>query len=74
MVTKARESAQDATMVSVLRALDIRVLLSPSVPASMFAAKSRKWFELCFVPLIPLGSRQVWVCGICQLQTDMQSG
>ncbi|KAF8436902.1 hypothetical protein L210DRAFT_3406375, partial [Boletus edulis BED1] len=42
--------------------------------SSMFAAKSRKWVELCFVPLIPFKSRQVWMCGICQLQTDMQPG
>ncbi|KAF8558410.1 hypothetical protein OG21DRAFT_1433128 [Imleria badia] len=42
--------------------------------ASMFAAKSRTWFELCFVPLIPFRSRLVWMCGICQLQTEMQPG
>ncbi|KAH7889844.1 hypothetical protein F5I97DRAFT_1941089 [Phlebopus sp. FC_14] len=40
--------------------------------AAMFAAKSRTWFELCFVPLIPLQSKHVWMCGICQLQTEMQ--
>ncbi|KAI9569512.1 hypothetical protein HD554DRAFT_2091683 [Boletus coccyginus] len=42
--------------------------------ASMFAAKSRKWFEFCFVPLIPLKSKHIWMCGICQLQTEMQPG
>ncbi|KAI6036831.1 hypothetical protein BKA83DRAFT_4167974, partial [Pisolithus microcarpus] len=42
--------------------------------ASMFAAKSRTWFEFCFVPLIPLRSKDVWMCGICQLQTVMQPG
>ncbi|KAI6150978.1 hypothetical protein BKA82DRAFT_4389291 [Pisolithus tinctorius] len=42
--------------------------------ASMFAAKSRVWFEFCFVPLIPLRSKDVWMCGICQLQTVMQPG
>ncbi|KAI6118754.1 hypothetical protein EDD16DRAFT_1692857 [Pisolithus croceorrhizus] len=42
--------------------------------SSMFAAKSRIWFEFCFVPLIPLQSKDVWMCGICQLQTVMQPG
>ncbi|KAI5983817.1 hypothetical protein EDD15DRAFT_2390698 [Pisolithus albus] len=42
--------------------------------SSMFAAKSRTWFEFCFVPLIPLRSKDVWMCGICQLQTIMQPG
>ncbi|KAI6110016.1 hypothetical protein F5141DRAFT_1004373, partial [Pisolithus sp. B1] len=42
--------------------------------ASMFAAKSRTWFEFCFVPLIPLQSKDVWMCGICHLQTVMQPG
>ncbi|KAG8217372.1 hypothetical protein J3R82DRAFT_5468 [Butyriboletus roseoflavus] len=40
----------------------------------MFAAKSRTWFEFCFVPLIPFKSKHVWMCGICQLQTEMQPG
>ncbi|KAL4074627.1 hypothetical protein V8B97DRAFT_1722405 [Scleroderma yunnanense] len=42
--------------------------------AAMFAAKSRTWFEFCFVPLIPMSSKHVWMCGICQLQTQMQPG
>ncbi|KIJ17248.1 hypothetical protein PAXINDRAFT_73279, partial [Paxillus involutus ATCC 200175] len=42
--------------------------------ASMLAAKSRTWFELCFVPLVPLGSKHIWMCGICQLQAQMQPG
>ncbi|EGN96071.1 hypothetical protein SERLA73DRAFT_185591 [Serpula lacrymans var. lacrymans S7.3] len=41
---------------------------------AMFAAKSRTWFEFCFVPLIPMKSRHVWMCGICQLQVAMQPG
>ncbi|KIK96736.1 hypothetical protein PAXRUDRAFT_825639 [Paxillus rubicundulus Ve08.2h10] len=40
----------------------------------MFAAKSRTWFELCFVPLVPLRSKHIWMCGICQLQAQMQPG
>ncbi|EIW85410.1 hypothetical protein CONPUDRAFT_80011 [Coniophora puteana RWD-64-598 SS2] len=42
--------------------------------ASMFAAKSRQWFEFCFVPLIPFKTRHVWMCSICQLQVDTQQG
>ncbi|KAG2061213.1 hypothetical protein BDR06DRAFT_924787 [Suillus hirtellus] len=42
--------------------------------AAMFTAKSRTWFELCFVPLIPLNSKHVWMCGICQLQVNVQPG
>ncbi|KAG9318344.1 hypothetical protein JVU11DRAFT_432 [Chiua virens] len=60
---RAQESVPDVTTCS-----------SRTLQASMFAAKSRTWFELCFVPLIPFKSRKVWMCGICQLQTDMQPG
>ncbi|KAG2075967.1 hypothetical protein BDR04DRAFT_1125988 [Suillus decipiens] len=42
--------------------------------AAMFSAKSRTWFELCFVPLIPMNSKHIWMCGICQLQVNMQPG
>ncbi|KIM57610.1 hypothetical protein SCLCIDRAFT_16923 [Scleroderma citrinum Foug A] len=42
--------------------------------AAMFAAKSRTWFEFCFVPLIPMRTKHIWMCGICQLQTQMQPG
>ncbi|KAH7929776.1 hypothetical protein BV22DRAFT_1029170 [Leucogyrophana mollusca] len=42
--------------------------------AAMFAAKSRTWFELCFVPLVPMNSKHVWMCSICQVQIDMQPG
>ncbi|OAX40040.1 hypothetical protein K503DRAFT_715301 [Rhizopogon vinicolor AM-OR11-026] len=42
--------------------------------AAMFSAKSRTWFEFCFVPLIPMNSKHVWMCGICQLQVNMQPG
>ncbi|KAJ8592796.1 hypothetical protein M405DRAFT_732517, partial [Rhizopogon salebrosus TDB-379] len=42
--------------------------------AAMFSAKSRTWFEFCFVPLIPMNSKHIWMCGICQVQVNMQPG
>ncbi|KAI0313075.1 hypothetical protein OF83DRAFT_1066096 [Amylostereum chailletii] len=41
---------------------------------SAISAKSRTWFEFCFVPLIPLNKRHLWVCGICQWSAPMQQG
>ncbi|EPQ58401.1 hypothetical protein GLOTRDRAFT_110180 [Gloeophyllum trabeum ATCC 11539] len=40
--------------------------------ASVFAAKSRMWFELCFVPLIPMSSKHIWMCSICQWNVPKQ--
>ncbi|KAL9935235.1 hypothetical protein V8E36_005583 [Tilletia maclaganii] len=37
-------------------------------------AKSRTWFELCFIPLVPLKSKHIWICSICQWQTAQDSG
>ncbi|TDL27283.1 hypothetical protein BD410DRAFT_713944, partial [Rickenella mellea] len=42
--------------------------------ASVFSAKSRTWFELCWVPLVPMKSSHVWVCGICQWNVPQQQG
>ncbi|KDQ60644.1 hypothetical protein JAAARDRAFT_31608 [Jaapia argillacea MUCL 33604] len=42
--------------------------------ASVFSAKSRMWFELCFVPLIPMTSKHLWMCGICQWNVPIQQG
>ncbi|KAF9001912.1 hypothetical protein BDQ17DRAFT_1306807 [Cyathus striatus] len=33
---------------------------------SVVAAKRTTWFELVFVPLVPLSRKHVWICGICQ--------
>jgi len=33
--------------------------------ASVHGAKSRMWFEFCFVPLIPCTSEQIYYCPIC---------
>ncbi|KAL0947399.1 hypothetical protein HGRIS_013512 [Hohenbuehelia grisea] len=42
--------------------------------ASVFAAKSKTWFEFFFVPIFPLSSKNVWICGICQWQVPIQPG
>ncbi|EIW60501.1 uncharacterized protein TRAVEDRAFT_145942 [Trametes versicolor FP-101664 SS1] len=36
--------------------------------------KSRMWFELCFVPLIPMSSKHLWLCTICQWSVPLQQG
>ncbi|KDE06265.1 hypothetical protein MVLG_03424 [Microbotryum lychnidis-dioicae p1A1 Lamole] len=35
--------------------------------------KQKKWFELCYVPLIPLGSKQVYMCPICQWRAPVEN-
>ncbi|OBZ75950.1 hypothetical protein A0H81_04440 [Grifola frondosa] len=42
--------------------------------ASVHSAKSRLWFELCFVPLIPMSAKHIWVCTICQWSVPIQPG
>ncbi|KAF9049381.1 hypothetical protein BDZ89DRAFT_1006748, partial [Hymenopellis radicata] len=37
--------------------------------ASVIAAKKKTWFELFFIPVVPLSSKHVWVCTICQWRT-----
>jgi len=32
------------------------------------------WFELCFVPLIPMKSKRIWMCSICQWNVPVQQG
>ncbi|KAF8654124.1 hypothetical protein AX16_003656 [Volvariella volvacea WC 439] len=34
--------------------------------ASAFVAKKSEWFELFFIPIVPLSSQHIWLCGICQ--------
>ncbi|KZT43974.1 hypothetical protein SISSUDRAFT_1056991 [Sistotremastrum suecicum HHB10207 ss-3] len=41
---------------------------------SVVSAKSRTWFELFWIPLIPLGSSHVWHCNVCQWQVPHQQG
>ncbi|TCD61676.1 hypothetical protein EIP91_008098 [Steccherinum ochraceum] len=42
--------------------------------ASVISAKSRMWFELCFLPVIPMSSKRIWVCSICQWAVPIQPG
>ncbi|KAH9951306.1 hypothetical protein B0H21DRAFT_718393 [Amylocystis lapponica] len=42
--------------------------------AAVYSAKSRLWFELCFVPLIPMKAKHVWICSICQWSVPLQQG
>ncbi|KAH6918739.1 hypothetical protein BKA70DRAFT_1248131 [Coprinopsis sp. MPI-PUGE-AT-0042] len=38
------------------------------------SAKSREWFELCFIPVIPMGSKHIWICSICQWRSPRGQG
>ncbi|TEB35953.1 hypothetical protein FA13DRAFT_1727511 [Coprinellus micaceus] len=42
--------------------------------AAVISAKSREWFEICFVPLIPMSSKHIWTCTICQWSVQNQPG
>ncbi|GAA6063325.1 hypothetical protein JCM10212_005493 [Sporobolomyces blumeae] len=34
--------------------------------ASVRGFKRRKWFELYWIPLVPLGTKHLWLCPVCQ--------
>jgi hypothetical protein len=36
--------------------------------AQVVTGKSRTWFEICWIPLIPFKSKHIYICGICQWQ------
>ncbi|KAF9483837.1 hypothetical protein BDN70DRAFT_242012 [Pholiota conissans] len=42
--------------------------------AAVSSAKSKEYFELCFVPLIPMSSKHIWRCSICQWSVLNQAG
>ncbi|KAJ3509084.1 hypothetical protein NMY22_g16415 [Coprinellus aureogranulatus] len=42
--------------------------------AAVISAKTRDWFEICFVPLIPMSSKHIWTCTICQWSVHNQPG
>jgi hypothetical protein len=42
--------------------------------ASVFSAKRTEWFELFWIPLIPMGSKHVWMCNICQFMALVTPG
>ncbi|KAI0063473.1 hypothetical protein BV25DRAFT_1915370 [Artomyces pyxidatus] len=42
--------------------------------ASVMSAKTRTWFSVCFLPLIPLNSNHIWTCAICNWNVPVQQG
>ncbi|KIP09098.1 hypothetical protein PHLGIDRAFT_346469 [Phlebiopsis gigantea 11061_1 CR5-6] len=34
--------------------------------AAVQSAKTRTWFTLFFIPVVPLKSKRIWTCPICQ--------
>ncbi|GAA5827019.1 hypothetical protein JCM5353_008890 [Sporobolomyces roseus] len=34
--------------------------------AQVYATKEKNCLEICCIPLVPLGSKHVWMCSICQ--------
>ncbi|KAI1795991.1 hypothetical protein LXA43DRAFT_880933, partial [Ganoderma leucocontextum] len=40
--------------------------------AAVIRVKSRMWFELFFIPLIPMKSEHLWVCTICHWDVPLQ--
>ncbi|EST08998.1 hypothetical protein PSEUBRA_001326 [Kalmanozyma brasiliensis GHG001] len=42
--------------------------------AQVVQAKARTWFELCWIPLIPMKSKHIYYCNICQWQAAQDGG
>jgi len=42
--------------------------------AAVVSAKKKTYFELFCVPVFPMSSKHVWVCGICQWRVPLQQG
>ncbi|CAH7687043.1 hypothetical protein BY996DRAFT_6431048 [Phakopsora pachyrhizi] len=40
---------------------------------SVFQANSRMWIEICFIPLVPCRSKDIWHCNICNWQAELGS-
>ncbi|KAF8969906.1 hypothetical protein BDZ97DRAFT_171235 [Flammula alnicola] len=38
---------------------------------TVFSAKSTMWFELFWVPLIPIYWKHIWICGTCQWSEEI---
>ncbi|KLO14202.1 hypothetical protein SCHPADRAFT_996793 [Schizopora paradoxa] len=41
---------------------------------AVYQAKSRTWFEFCWVPLIPFSSSHIWKCNICNWEVKRVEG
>ncbi|KAF9001913.1 hypothetical protein BDQ17DRAFT_1244018 [Cyathus striatus] len=42
--------------------------------AAVIRAKSREWFEFFFIPVIPMSSKHIWICSICNWTLPVQAG
>ncbi|PWY98730.1 hypothetical protein BCV70DRAFT_149571, partial [Testicularia cyperi] len=42
--------------------------------AQVVPAKAKTWFELCWIPLIPMKSKHIFYCNICQWQAPQDGG
>ncbi|KJA18581.1 hypothetical protein HYPSUDRAFT_45128 [Hypholoma sublateritium FD-334 SS-4] len=42
--------------------------------AAVTSTKSKEYFELCFVPLVPMSTQHLWRCAICQWAVPIQPG
>ncbi|KAF8630398.1 hypothetical protein AX15_002952 [Amanita polypyramis BW_CC] len=41
---------------------------------ALIAAKRTTWFELFFIPLVPISKKRVWLCHICHWSTPLVVG
>jgi hypothetical protein len=41
---------------------------------AVVSAKKKTYFELFCIPVFPMASKHVWVCGICQWRVPLQQG
>ena len=44
------------------------------LPVAVVSAKKNMYFELFCVPIIPMSSKHVWVCNMCQWRVPLQQG
>jgi len=38
---------------------------------TVFAAKSTTWFELFWIPIVPISKKKIWICGTCQWRASL---
>jgi len=70
--TETRASAADTGP----RIHDFRIpsILTCVSSVAVLSAKKKTYFELFCVPVFPMSSKHVWVCGICQWRVPLQQG
>jgi hypothetical protein len=44
------------------------------LPINANDMQKKVWFELFCVPVVPMSSKHIWVCGVCQFQAKQQPG